>query len=71
MWTSGVVALRFAALKRLAPVDRESQRLELLAGFNRVPPFDLPSDAAWRFPVIPLTTIVDDESPNAFLEAVE
>ena len=71
VWTSGVVALRFAALKRLAPFDRESLRLQLLARFNRVPLFDLPPEAASRFPVIPLTTIADDESLNAFLEALE
>jgi hypothetical protein len=71
VWTSGAVALRFATLKRLPPFDEEASRRELLERFNRVPLFDLPVEAAARFPVLPLAAIPESDAMAAFLDALE
>ena len=67
VWTSGVVILRFADLKKEWPFSEESLRLDLLERMNGIPHLGLPRDAIDSLPAIPLPILAEPGALSRFL----
>jgi hypothetical protein len=68
--TYGSVELQFQYMQSKPPFDEEKKRLELLHRLNRVPGIQLSENAINRRPSVPLSTLVNSEVLEQFLETL-
>lgn len=57
VWTSGLIAINFGALRNRPPFDAEKKRLELLKKLNSLLDEKLPEDAINRYPSVRLSAL--------------
>ena len=70
-WTDGGVMLELRNMRTRPPFDDDHLRLELVDRLNRIPGVDIPPERAAGIPTIPMSTFVDDEKLNAFLDVFD
>jgi hypothetical protein len=70
IWTSSVVVLRFADLRKCPPWDKNVYRLDLLERLNRVPHFALPEKAIDKRVALPLQILGEPPAMELFDEAL-
>ncbi len=64
------VGIKFGRMRNRQKLSAE-QRLELLSLLNEIPDVNLPNDSIEKFPSIPLSTLIWEQSLERFLAAIE
>lgn len=70
VWTYGLVQMQFGYLQARSPLEPLEKRLELIAQLNQIEGVNISTDAASKYPSIPLAALTSEQALTAFLRAI-